>query len=188
MPPLLFAIFSKSTRLFDFKSVLTFFTRKYNALPIRPGLNSAMVLVCALALSLPATPVSADGSLDIIRARSLFFDQPLPGDFDFDIKDPLIPSENDFEIEQAAFLSNQLGERFALITLLNLSSSQRLLKNETIVVTFANGKQAFAKNLDEVFRGRERQSLAIFFGISQFPIVQITVDRERELEKKRRRR
>ena len=91
----------------------------------------------------------------------------------FKRSDALVPANNDFEILEAVVMSNDLGERWAVITLQNRSTGQRLLKNENVVATFADGSQSFAKNLDAVVKGKQKLTQAVLFGYSKFPILTI---------------
>lgn len=109
---------------------------------------------------------------------ALHFDQPQTPlrSLDFKHTDELKPIPNDFRIVEVSYLSNNIGERWAFVTFENTSSGQRLLKNEAIVATFANGIQANSINLDEKLKGNERLSKAVYFGIRQFPIVSVKVE------------
>jgi len=108
---------------------------------------------------------------------ALFFDEQQRLDhIEFDQVDPLEPLANDFKIEGYSYLSSEGGERWALITLVNTSTGQRLLKNENLVVTFADGTQVYAKNIEGRFDGGERVSKSVFFGYSRFPIVSIELE------------
>lgn len=110
--------------------------------------------------------------------RVLHFDQPHPPISSpyFQQQRELKPMPNDFRIVEASYLSNNIGERWALITFENSSSGQRVLKNESIVATFADGNQSRGYNLNEVIKGNERLTKSVFFGIHQFPIIKVEVD------------
>lgn len=112
------------------------------------------------------------------KDRALHFDQnqtPLKS-FNFKHDDELRPVPNDFRIVEASFLSNNFGERWAIVTFENSSAGQRFLKNDTIVAAFADGSQANGLNLNETFKGHERLTKAVSFGIHQFPIVSVRVE------------
>lgn len=74
------------------------------------------------------------------------------------------------------FLSNKRGERWAIVTLENTSSGQRLLNKESIVATFANGSQSYAWELDERLQGSEAITKSIYFGRQQFPLIKLAVE------------
>jgi hypothetical protein len=108
----------------------------------------------------------------------LHFDQPHPllNSIEFKFKDELKPKQNDFRLIQASFLSNNIGERWAIVTLENTSLGQRLLKNESIVAIFADGSQGYAHNLDEKLEGKGQLTKAVTFGVHTFPILNVTVE------------
>jgi len=83
------------------------------------------------------------------------------------------PGSSVFEIIEKHFMSNGLGERWAVVTIKNTSPGKRLLKNENIVATHANGSQSIAQNLDEALDGNEILTKAVLFGIHKFPILTI---------------
>ncbi len=108
----------------------------------------------------------------------LHFDQPQVSlnSLEFNYDDELKPTPNDFQIVEASYLSNNVGERWAIVTFKNTSLGQRFLKNEAIVATFANGDQANSSNLNETLKGNTRLTKAVFFGVHQFPIVSVQVE------------
>lgn len=121
-------------------------------------------------LSLAAAAEAADGNPLIIH-----FDtpKPLPSELHFDQPRELVPEPGDFELVHYDLMSNDLGERWALMTFRNTSTGQRLLKNQHVVATFANGAQAFAQNLDKRLAGGARYTQAVFFGTQKFPIIEV---------------
>jgi hypothetical protein len=52
-----------------------------------------------------------------------------------------------------------------VITIKNTSPGKRLLKNENVVATYANGSQSYAQNIDEILDGNEVLTKAILFGV-----------------------
>lgn len=112
------------------------------------------------------------------RDRVLHFDQPQTPltSLLFKHDDELKPVPNDFRIIEVSYLSNNIGERWAIVTFKNKSAGQRFLKNEAIVATFADGVQVNSLNLSETFKGNERLTKAVFFGIHRFPIVSVQIE------------
>lgn len=110
--------------------------------------------------------------------KVLHFDHPrsIFKSLEFKYEDELKPLKNDFRILEVSYLSNHYGERWAMVTFENTSSGQRLLKNESIIATFANGAQARSLNLNETIKGKGRLSKSVFFGVHQFPIVRVQVE------------
>ena len=128
-------------------------------------------LFWAMIFCLSPLIVSADGIEDI----TLHFDQPQGKltHINFRQKEVIKPVPNDFELIETAFMSNNIGDRYAIVTIENTSPGQRLFRNKHIVATFANGRQSIAHSLDEILKGGERLTKTIFFGSHSFPIVRV---------------
>ncbi|MBW9259768.1 MAG: hypothetical protein K1566_06660 [Candidatus Thiodiazotropha sp. (ex. Lucinisca nassula)] len=107
----------------------------------------------------------------------LTFDDPVPGSLylEFTDADDLLPKIGDFKIISSLFMSNQLGERWATLTILNQSSSQRLLDRHYIVALFADGEKRHPIDIEHTFYGKEQITLTINFGKSKFPILRTEV-------------
>lgn len=125
-------------------------------------------------LMLVTTPGYAE---DGLAEHTLQFDpaQPQLDSLDFQQTKPLTPAKSDFKLISSSFMSNELGERWALVTVQNLSNGQRIIKNQHMVATFADGSQAYAKNLEAAIAGNAQLSRAVQFGVNKFPIVSITL-------------
>ena len=67
-------------------------------------------------------------------------------------------------------MSNDRGERWALVTFMNQASGQRLLTNEVLVAEFADGSERYALNLEAKLEGGETLTRTVFFGYHRFPI------------------
>ncbi|MFL0804131.1 MAG: hypothetical protein K6L81_10440 [Agarilytica sp.] len=111
--------------------------------------------------------------------KTLFFDQPSSAiqHQEFNDLNPLEPDKNDFQIIETSRLSNNLGERWALITVKNNASGQRILKNAHVIATYADGSRSTAKNLKATLTGGELLTQTVFFGTHKFPIIKVTVSR-----------
>jgi len=110
--------------------------------------------------------------------RLLLFDDTPRFDnlsFDIDESDRLKPKANDFELLHFAPMSNEIGERWVLITVKNTSTGSRFLKSEYIVATFANEEQRNPRGLNESIDGGQIISKTIFFGVNKFPIVMLEI-------------
>lgn len=119
-------------------------------------------------------------SLQAERATVLQFDPPsafggtVNGEpLNFDRDDPLAPEPSDFEVLAAAPMSNEVGERWALVTVRNTSVGHRILENDQLVAVFADGSRAPARNLGIRLAGGERVTQAVRFGIRKFPIIRL---------------
>lgn len=105
---------------------------------------------------------------------TLYYEPPRARPEQFHFKEETLrvkPEPSDFRVEDYTLMSNELGERWALITFLNTSTSSRILKNDHIVATLANGQRVHALNLNERIGGSERFTQAVFFGVYKFPIL-----------------
>jgi len=85
------------------------------------------------------------------------------------------PEKGVFEIIEKYLMSNGLGERWAVVTIKNTSAGKRLLKNENIVATHADGSQSNAQNIDETLDGNDILTKAVLFRVHRFPILTIEV-------------
>jgi len=123
--------------------------------------------------------VSFAGGKDVNKDNLLLFDENTPVfdkfSFDIDELERLKPKKNDFELLHFAPMSNQIGERWVLITVRNKATGRRILKSEHIVATFVNGKQAYPVVIEKSVDGGEDFSDTIFFGVSKFPIVMLEI-------------
>ena len=81
------------------------------------------------------------------------------------------PSASDFLMENYLLMSNELGERWAVVTLTNGSSGNRVLKAEHIMALFADGERKVSDEFKLNFAGHETQSFTLSFGVSKFPIL-----------------
>ncbi|MET0067705.1 MAG: hypothetical protein ABW076_15280 [Candidatus Thiodiazotropha sp.] len=105
------------------------------------------------------------------------FDPPIADSvaLNFSDSDDLLPKRGDFRIESCLLMSNPSGERWAVLTLVNQSTSQRLLDEEHIVALFADGTRRHPLNAGHTFRGGERNTLTLNFGDNPFPVVRVEV-------------
>lgn len=87
----------------------------------------------------------------------------------------LEPKIGEFEVVSSILMSNLLGERWATVTIKNLTSFQRLLDREHIVAIFANGEKRNPIKAEHKFSGEEETTMIINFGESKFPILRVGV-------------
>ncbi|MEW8262424.1 MAG: hypothetical protein AB2736_08700 [Candidatus Thiodiazotropha taylori] len=133
-----------------------------------------MPVICSLLLLVLAFAIQAE---EIPENEVLTFDDPIPGSLylEFPDADDLLPKKGDFKVISSLFMSNQLGERWATLTILNQSSSQRLLDRHYIVALFADGEKRHPIDIEHTFYGKEQITLTINFGKSKFPILRTEV-------------
>lgn len=130
-------------------------------------------------LGFVAPLLSFAGDHGVNEDNLLFFDANTPRfetfSFDIDELERLKPKKNDFELINYASLSNNIGERWAFLTVKNTSNGRRFLKSEYLVATFVNGDQANPIDLNESVGGGEVLSKTIFFGVNKFPIILLEI-------------
>jgi hypothetical protein len=85
---------------------------------------------------------------------------------------------SDFELVNYVIMSNEVGERWAVLTLTNTSAGNRTLEHEHIMALFADGERKNPLQLKLNFEGRETQSITVSFGESKFPILSISARTE----------
>lgn len=81
---------------------------------------------------------------------------------------------SDFELVNYVIMSNELGERWAVLTLTNTSAGNRTLEQDHLMALFADGERKNPLELKLNFEGRETQSITVSFGESKFPILSIS--------------
>lgn len=80
---------------------------------------------------------------------------------------------SDFELVNYVIMSNEIGERWAVLTLTNTSSGNRMLKHDHIMALFADGERKNPLPLKLNFEGKETQSITVSFGENKFPILSV---------------
>lgn len=83
---------------------------------------------------------------------------------------------SDFELVNYVVMSNLLGERWAVITLTNTSSGNRILEHNHLLALFADGSRHSPSELKLNFEGNETQSITVSFGENKFPILSIMTE------------
>ena len=146
------------------------------------GGGSVRILLAGLVLQVLPGVASPQGQSESRRAPVVYpaqvlqFDRVYPGGtelrFDRGTRG-LQPEPGPFSLLEFRAMSNDIGERWALVSVANSSSGERFLKNRHLVATFADGRQSYARNLNDPVGGRAHLSKAVFFGHSPFPIVRV---------------
>ena len=83
------------------------------------------------------------------------------------------PKKGDFEIIDYVLMSNEMGERWSVITLTNLSSGNREFGHEHLIGLFADGSRKNPLEYKLNFKAKETQSITVSFGKHKFPILSI---------------
>jgi hypothetical protein len=84
------------------------------------------------------------------------------------------PKLSEFELVNYIVMSNDLGERWAVVTVINQASGNRILENDHLMALFANGERATPAHLKVNFDANETKSLTISFGENKFPLLSIS--------------
>jgi len=85
----------------------------------------------------------------------------------------LEPNKSDFSILNQIFMSNANGERWATITLKNLSSGQRIFSTNQLIAVFADGTRSYPEHIELKLSGNEVSTFVFYFGKHKFPILYI---------------
>lgn len=85
------------------------------------------------------------------------------------------PKLSEFELVNYILMSNDLGERWAVVTVKNQASGNRILENDHLMALFANGERSKPAHLKLNFFANETKSLTISFGENKFPLLSISV-------------
>lgn len=85
----------------------------------------------------------------------------------------IMPKKSDFTILNYVLMSNNEGERWAVITLTNLSSGNRELNQDHLLALFADGSRLTPIEFKLGFKGSETQSVTVSFAEHKFPILSV---------------
>lgn len=120
---------------------------------------------------------AANANEDSEEDSAFFFDKPIAQsmEFRFDIEEDLYPDQSSFKIKDFAFLSNEKGERAALINLTNTAVAPRSLSPNQIYGFFADGTYRRPSNSSGRVDGGKTNSVLLSFGVSKTPLVKLIV-------------
>ena len=111
--------------------------------------------------------ISPDDVLTIELASPSMIDHPFETGSDDE------PSRSDFGILNQILMSNKNGERWATITLSNLSSGQRIFSVDQLLAVFANGDKRPPESIQLKLAGGESGTYTFYFGTHKFPILYV---------------
>ncbi|MCL1123777.1 hypothetical protein [Shewanella surugensis] len=124
------------------------------------------LFVIALCVAFPATSEESEAlTVDQVALNR--------ADLAFPNVDNIKPDMSDFGIQSYVLMSNDLGERWAVLTIKNEASGRRTLNQEHLLAILANGDHIFPKAFYQTFNGNETISVTIAFGKSKFPVLAI---------------
>ena len=86
------------------------------------------------------------------------------------------PQVSDFQLVNYVAMSNEVGERWAVVTVRNSSSGGRAFENQHLMAVFADGVRKSPSEFKINFKGNETQTLTVSFGENKFPILSISTD------------
>jgi len=85
----------------------------------------------------------------------------------------LSPKLSDFKVLNYVLMSNELGERWAVITMKNLSHGNRSLEASQMMALLADGSRHAPLEYQLNFKGNQTQSITVGFGQHKFPVLSI---------------
>ena len=111
------------------------------------------------------------------RETALSFDTTAPdaGSLNFEDNDKWTPKASDFELINYYTMSNACGERWALISVRNVTPGTSSFSGENIVALMADGSKRQG-SAEKRIEGRTTESFTISFGTSKVPIVKLLVN------------
>lgn len=106
---------------------------------------------------------------------ALFFDKPIASSFpaQFEIEEDLHPEQSSFRVLEVAFLSNEKGERWAMVNVFNTAASPRSIATNQVIALFADGSHRKPKSLSKRVDGGATETILIPVGISKAPLVKL---------------
>lgn len=85
----------------------------------------------------------------------------------------LQPEQSDFEINNFVLMSNEAGERWAVVTLTNQASGRRALTHKQLMAIVADGRRVAPIEFLQSFKANETLSVTINFGNIKFPLLSV---------------
>ena len=111
-----------------------------------------------------------------LKDRIVSFDEVvIPSEHIEFVKDwkELKPDLSELKIEFSRFMSNELGERFALVTFTKEKGLLRVVDARDVVGVLANGYRLHPIKVEGEAQIGKRGTLLLHFGIQQFPLVEV---------------
>ncbi|MFC0119123.1 hypothetical protein [Pseudoalteromonas xiamenensis] len=120
-------------------------------------------LLCLLCFSTMLKASEEALSVDQVVPKNVELAFPNPNNIQADI--------SDFDVLSLVLMSNEEGERWAVVTVENTSTGRRTLTQKHLLGLFANGERRAPLDFKQILNGREIMSLTIGFGESKFPLL-----------------
>lgn len=105
----------------------------------------------------------------------LTVDRYVKGEIEFAFPNELNvqPALSEFKVEHFVLMSNESGERWAVVTLTNQASGSRNLTNKQLMAQVADGSRISSTEFSQSFKANETLSVTIDFGYSEFPLLSV---------------
>lgn len=118
-------------------------------------------------LILPIAAMAADDVISVDRAI------PYSSELAFPNEQNLAPEISDFSVNNVTLMSNDAGERWAVLTITNDASGRRTIQHKHLMGLVANGERVHPAEFSQSFNGGETLSLTVYFGESKFPLLSV---------------
>lgn len=139
------------------------------------GKPMKIAILLLLQIMLITETVQAADSAVLRFETSPFRNSELVCDFD----DNVTPEKNDFNLIEYALMSSDFGDRFAILTIQNTSSGQRILNEKHVVAVFGNCERRYPLSFTKKFAGSEKVTITIPFGFWRFPILKVQMEKDK---------
>ena len=101
---------------------------------------------------------AVDASKEVLQMENAAFkDKPV-----FCEEDILNIKRNDFKLIDYELMSSESGERYALVSIKNMSSGRRILKKENLVAIFSNCSSLHPEKIEQTLAGNETLTKKIY--------------------------
>lgn len=130
---------------------------------------------CLIALCLITSRALALDAADAVHFDIVTID-PETLSYDEEDRTQLMPTRAFVNIINFHPMSDDNGNRYALVTLQNQLRTRTVLEKENFVGIFANGRRSNPIACDETLDPAIERSTVLRFGSSKFPLVKIIID------------
>ncbi|QLE87904.1 hypothetical protein FLM48_18330 [Shewanella sp. Scap07] len=102
-------------------------------------------------------------------------ERSVSGNFNSSFPNPdnIQPDISDFKVINTVLMSNEQGERWAVVTLQNTARGQRTLNQNQLMALISSGERIVPERFKELFSSNETLSITLHFGQQKFPILEI---------------
>ena len=133
-----------------------------------------MIKRIVISFFLVASSVSAEED-------ALSIETKLPTNFElaFPNESGIRPEVSAFKVISFVPMSNELGERYAVITITNTANGNRTLNHNHLIALVADGNRINPQEISQRFLAGETLSIVVNFGTSKFPLLTVYSRTER---------